>query len=131
MQSPGQQAARYPAAAGGGREVFMPGCRVHVIHWLPLWLLLPLVAVAGCQKETLPQGIPKGSSLLAEAVGPTGERDSEHEAPWEVESDGVLYIRDATNNNVVKGPVRQGQTLRLYPGWISVAGAEVDPLTGA
>ena len=109
----------------------MPETRVRAIRWSLFCSLLPLAAVAGCQKDTLPQGIPKGASLLAEAVGPTGERDSEHEPPWEVETDGVLYIRDATQNKVVRGPVRQGQTLRLYPGWVSVAGAEVDPLTGA
>jgi hypothetical protein len=89
------------------------------------------VAAAGCHSETpLPQGIPKGSALLGEAVGPIGERDVDHDAPWEVETDGTLYIRNVDMAQVVSRPVKAGQSLILYPGWVSVAGAQVDKATG-
>ena len=90
-----------------------------------------LVTAAGCHKETpLPDGIPKGSALLGEAVGPIGERDVNHDAPWEVETDGTLYLRNVDLDKVVARPVKAGQTLILYPGWVSVAGAQVDKATG-
>jgi hypothetical protein len=89
------------------------------------------MTAAGCHSETpLPDGIPKGSALLGEAVGPIGERDVDHDAPWEVETDGMLYLRNVDMGQVVSRPVKAGQTLMLYPGWVSVAGAQVDAVTG-
>lgn len=91
----------------------------------------PLSALAGCQSETpMPAGIPKGAALLGEAVGPIGERDVNHEPPWEVETDGMLYLRNASAGKVMSNPVRAGQTIRLYPGWVAVAAAQVDQATG-
>jgi hypothetical protein len=96
-----------------------------------VFVLCTLVTAAGCQSETpLPEGIPKGASLLGEAVGPIGERDVDHEPPWEVEADGMLYLRNVNSGKLVSGPVRAGQMIRLYPGWVSVAGAQVDRVTG-
>ena len=96
-----------------------------------LLLLCGLAASPGCQSETpLPAGVPKGAALLAEAVGPVGERDVDHEPPWEVESDGMLYLRNVTSGKIVSRPLKAGQTLTLYRGWISVAGAQVDKVTG-
>jgi hypothetical protein len=97
----------------------------------PVPLLCFLLTAIGCQSEApLPDGIPKGSSLLAEAVGPIGERDVDHDAPWEVETDGMLYLRNVDMAQVVSRPVKAGQSLILYPGWVSVAGAQVDKVTG-
>jgi hypothetical protein len=90
-----------------------------------------LVVAAGCHSETpLPEGIPKGSALLGEAVGPVGERDVDHDAPWEVETDGTLYLRNVDMGKVISRPVKAGQSLILYPGWVSVAGAQMDKATG-
>src|SRR5688500_8413009 len=95
-------------------------------------VLCALAASIGCQSEAppLPAGVPKGSALLAEAVGPIGERDVDHEPPWEVETDGMLYLRNVNTGQVISKPVRAGQTLKVYPGWVSVAGSQVDKATG-
>jgi hypothetical protein len=94
-------------------------------------VLCALAATAGCRGEApMPAGVPKGAALLAEAVGPIGERDVDHDAPWEVEADGLLYLRNVTAEQVTTRPVKAGQTLTLYPGWISVSGLQVDRVTG-
>ena len=94
-------------------------------------LLGALIAPAGCQSETpLPAGVPKGAALLAEAVGPIGERDVNPEPPWEVETDGMLYLRNVNTGQVISRPVKAGQTLKVYPGWVSVGGSQVDKATG-
>ena len=95
-------------------------------------VLSALAATAGCHQaeKPLPQGIPKGAALLGEAVGSIGERDVSPEPPWEVEKDGMLYLRNASAGKVLSKPVKAGQTILLYPGWVAVAGARVDPATG-
>ena len=105
--------------------------RISLVARVLVAVALTLAASAGCQSETpMPAGIPKGAALLGEAVGPLGERDVNHQPPWEVETDGMLYLRNVNAGKVLSKPVKAGQAIRLYPGWVSVAGAQVDPATG-
>ena len=89
---------------------------------LAVFAIFGLLAASGCASPKGPQdpGVPAGAVLLTDLVSPAGGSRSGDADPYELPSDGALYVVDATDPHVAySGAVKAGDVLKL--SWVGVA----------
>jgi hypothetical protein len=89
-----------------------------------VWIALIAVLIAsGCAAKSPAPGVPAGAALLLPDYSPPlGQRDGAP-AVFAAETEGALYVFDATTNQVIySGNVAAGQPVKIYPGAVTLTG---------